>query len=146
MFVLALPACADSSPRAEEGAALYHAYCASCHGASGEGDGPVARELARAPVDLTGIARRDGGHFKVSKVLTAIDGRYEIAAHGPREMPVWGAIFLDAHVDEPLPIHRGMDDARALVDFLQTLQVMADAVGDEPPGRVYESHGSDRTR
>ncbi|MBO0711732.1 MAG: cytochrome c, partial [Acetobacteraceae bacterium] len=35
------------------GAALYPRYCASCHGASGRGDGPAAKGLALLPADLT---------------------------------------------------------------------------------------------
>ena len=35
------------------GQALYTQYCASCHGASGRGDGPSAAGLATKPADLT---------------------------------------------------------------------------------------------
>jgi mono/diheme cytochrome c family protein len=38
---------------AQKGKALYQQQCASCHGASGKGDGPVARGLAHQPADLT---------------------------------------------------------------------------------------------
>lgn len=119
-------ACVESAPRAEEGATLYATYCASCHGVSGRGDGPVAMSLVTAPLDLTRIAQRSDGLFEGAKVLSAIDGRYEVAAHGSREMPVWGTVFREAHADDPFPIHRGMDDARALVDYLRTIQEPAD--------------------
>jgi len=36
-----------------QGAALYPAQCASCHGAEGRGDGPEAKGLPEPPADLT---------------------------------------------------------------------------------------------
>jgi mono/diheme cytochrome c family protein len=41
----------------------YKDNCASCHGASGKGDGPVHSFLVKPPSDLTTIARRNGGKF-----------------------------------------------------------------------------------
>ena len=38
-------------------------YCASCHGPSGKGDGPVARSLKTRPADLTVLTKRNGGTF-----------------------------------------------------------------------------------
>ena len=35
------------------GAALYRAHCATCHGAAGRGDGPGGAGLPRRPADLT---------------------------------------------------------------------------------------------
>ncbi len=121
--------CGESERRPEAGANLYAVYCASCHGLAGRGDGPVAISLTPAPSDLTRIALRNAGRFDEHAVLSAIDGRYEVAAHGPRDMPVWGAEFVEAHRDDPFPVHRGMDDARALVDFLETIQVTDEAGG-----------------
>ena len=114
--------CGEAPDWTAEGAALYRVYCVSCHGETGRGDGPVAASLVPPPADLTGLSERNGGAFPETNVLATIDGRYEVAAHGPREMPVWGAVFLEKHVGEPLAIHRGMDDARALADYLRTLQ------------------------
>ncbi len=131
-LALALGAgCAEAPPRAAEGAELYRAYCASCHGLEARGDGPLAPALAHPAADLTRIAQRNEGRFEESKVLSAIDGRFEVTAHGPREMPVWGAVFLEAHRGDPLPHLRGMDDARALVDYLHTLQVLEGAAAPQ---------------
>jgi mono/diheme cytochrome c family protein len=44
-----------------QGPALSKAYCASCHGADGKGDGPMAKSLKVKPADLTRIAARNGG-------------------------------------------------------------------------------------
>ncbi len=40
-----------------EGEALYQANCASCHGASGQGDGPVAASLQPPPANLARAVR-----------------------------------------------------------------------------------------
>ncbi len=71
----------------------YIQYCASCHGLSGRGDGPVATHLARRPPDLTTLAERNGGAFPEDYVYVVIDGGADIALHGPRDMPVWGEQF-----------------------------------------------------
>jgi len=85
------PTAAPASPAAD-GAALFRTYCATCHGASGRGDGAMAGQLRRVPPDLTTFATRNGGVFPAERVRQVIDGT-GIAAHGDREMPVWGAVF-----------------------------------------------------
>ena len=72
----------------------HHAYislCASCHGESGKGDGPMAAELSNKPIDLTQIARDNKGQFPFWKVFNSVDGRTTLRAHGGPEMPVWGS-------------------------------------------------------
>lgn len=85
----ALPAGAEE-PR---GAADFAAYCAVCHGTDGRGGGPYADFLTVAPSDLTGLAAANGGTFPALEVYRLIDGRTELAAHGPRDMPIWGYEF-----------------------------------------------------
>ncbi len=75
------------------GAELYQRFCASCHGESGQGDGPVAGTLAAAVPDLTQIYRRYDGRFPVEELRAIVDGRNLITAHGTRAMPVWGYEF-----------------------------------------------------
>jgi mono/diheme cytochrome c family protein len=41
----------------ERGAMVYRTYCASCHGATGAGDGPAARALSPPPPDLGWLTR-----------------------------------------------------------------------------------------
>jgi mono/diheme cytochrome c family protein len=67
--------------------------CAPCHGVTGRGDGPVAKSLAKAPADLTKLSQKNGGVFPFSSLYDVIDGRTQVLAHGPREMPVWGAVY-----------------------------------------------------
>ncbi len=72
---------------------LYGWHCASCHGATGEGDGPVAEVLTVKPADLTRIAERNGGAFPFLWVYRLIDGRTMAPGHGTTSMPVWGNGF-----------------------------------------------------
>jgi len=77
------------------GRELYRRLCASCHGVSGRGDGPVARALGEPPTDLTVFARDNGGNFPALEVFDAIEGSEMPRAHGVSEMPVWGEVLLD---------------------------------------------------
>jgi mono/diheme cytochrome c family protein len=67
----------------------YLRSCEPCHGASGKGDGPTAKHLAKRPADLTRLSEANGGVFPFVRVFEVIDGRLDVALHGPREMPVW---------------------------------------------------------
>jgi mono/diheme cytochrome c family protein len=75
------------------GDAMFKQYCVSCHGATGKGDGPYASNLVKPPSDLTKISARNGGTFPDVKVRRYIEGADEVAAHGSRDMPLWGDLF-----------------------------------------------------
>ncbi len=77
-------------PVLEEGRHMYLNLCASCHGSTGKGDGPMAAELVNKPPDLTQIARKSDGKFPFWQVYQTINGRRIPPAHGKSEMPVWG--------------------------------------------------------
>ena len=104
--------------------ANYEEHCAECHGAEGRGDGPEAASLDPRPSDLTGLSARAGGRFDEAHVMAVVDGRYEVAAHGPRDMPVWGAVFQSEleEDDAALAAQRAVLRTRALSDHLRTLQ------------------------
>ena len=106
----------------ELGKAAYLQYCASCHGASGRGDGPVAASLATAPLDLTKIAARRDGEFPEGQIAEFIDGRRWVSAHGPREMPVWGEQFGEG---TPGSVHHetaALGRILLVVEYLRTIQ------------------------
>lgn len=83
------------------GQELYVRFCASCHGVTGRGDGPVADSFKVEVPDLTLIARRAKGAYPRDRIERVIDGRHIIAAHGTRTMPVWGEEFGRAEVGNP---------------------------------------------
>jgi mono/diheme cytochrome c family protein len=75
------------------GRQMYDAYCASCHGQGGRGNGPAAPALKVPPTDLTQLAAKNGGTFPGVHVAQVIKGEPMMAAHGSKEMPVWGPVF-----------------------------------------------------
>ena len=109
-----------AAKHAASGAYLFKTYCASCHGTSARGDGPLAGSMRRRPPNLTEIARRNGGMYPTELVYRTIDGRQPIRGHGGPDMPVWGDAFLRSadSADEASVRAR----IQALVDFLETIQ------------------------
>lgn len=75
------------------GVDLFKEYCAVCHGNDAKGDGPAADALKKRPADLTQLARKNGGTFPELHVMNFIKGQDVVAAHGSRDMPIWGSIF-----------------------------------------------------
>jgi len=75
------------------GKEMYTTYCAVCHGTDGKGGGPAASAMKTAPTDLTQLSKNSGGKYPGLKVTSAIRGEGDVAAHGSKDMPVWGALF-----------------------------------------------------
>jgi mono/diheme cytochrome c family protein len=104
--------------RSVEGPDLFRAYCASCHGKDGKGNGPVAATLKATVPDLTIITVSNDGNFPVARMKRIIMGEGMIASHGSREMPVWGPIFHQVEED----VDRGNVRVENLVTYLQSIQ------------------------
>jgi mono/diheme cytochrome c family protein len=107
----------------EVGAELFKTYCASCHGVDARGAGPAAPVLKMPPADLTRIAARREREFPEGEIARIIDGRFDLPAHGTRDMPIWGARLADeipgfATGDE---VARGR--IASLIEYLKSLQV-----------------------
>jgi len=104
---------------ATSGKEMYMAYCATCHGREGKGDGPVAGVLKTPPTDLTLLSERNRGRFPSVQVVNVITGSAGVPAHGSKEMPVWGPIFLAMG-------HQHESEARLraanLADYVRSLQ------------------------
>ena len=101
-----------------DGAQLYRTYCASCHGASARGDGPLAEMLRRRPSDLTEIRRRYRG-FPTELMMQIVDGRHAVRGHGTVDMPVWGDVFRSSGVPDEQHVR---DRVLALVLYLEGIQ------------------------
>ena len=127
------------------GAQLYTRFCASCHGAGGRGDGPVAPLLRVEVPDLTRLIRRPGDPFPTETVRRIVDGREVPAAHGGRRMPIWGYEFATATAGAP---EAGATAATTLIDrlvgYLGTIQrhagpaVPAVPIAPTPPSARQE--------
>jgi mono/diheme cytochrome c family protein len=92
LFALMLfePAAAAGTSAIARGRALYVNYCASCHGLNADGNGPVAAALSTPPTNLRLLSERYGNPLPEDQIARFIDGRSDVKAHGPRDMPVWG--------------------------------------------------------
>lgn len=127
VFVLALPILAwpqaikRESARpidSVQGADVYQAYCAVCHGKDGKGHGPAAPALKMPVPDLTMLAKKSGG-FSSADVEAAVLGTGKMTpAHGSPEMPIWGPVFRALNPDE------GMRKLRLvnLIKYIESLQ------------------------
>jgi mono/diheme cytochrome c family protein len=82
-----------AADKLDVGKMQYDVSCAVCHGSAGKGDGPLKSQLVSHVTDLTVLAKNNKGVFPFDRVYQVIDGRQEVKAHGPREMPVWGRAF-----------------------------------------------------
>jgi mono/diheme cytochrome c family protein len=115
-----LASSAGAQPRpTPSGSALFSTYCATCHGSSAKGDGPLASEMKNRPADLTQIAKRNGGTFPAVQVARTIDGRSPVKGHGGRDMPVWGDVFPKSTADST-PVD---EKIQSLVRYLESIQV-----------------------
>jgi hypothetical protein len=86
-------ATALAADKLDVGKIQYDTSCAVCHGSAGRGDGPLRSQLVSRVTDLTVLAKNNSGVFPFDRVYQIIDGRQEVKAHGPREMPIWGRAF-----------------------------------------------------
>jgi mono/diheme cytochrome c family protein len=119
-----------AQPEENPGRSEFLQSCASCHGVSGKGDGPVAKSLRPRPADLTRLSESNKGVFPVSRVHEVIDGRMERLVHGTRDMPVWGERYMGEMVSPESPGFVSKEWAEAmvrrrisaLVEYISTLQ------------------------
>jgi mono/diheme cytochrome c family protein len=107
------------------GRIVFERHCAACHGLDGKGGGPLAALLTVPPSDLTRLAQKTGGRFDEDQVMSAIDGRRAVEAHGPRDMPVWGSAFESELGGEPYPRYTTFLKIRGLADYLRSIQAPA---------------------
>ena len=117
LFVLtaAAPVAAIDPTTAYEGQRLFVSHCQLCHGPAGKGDGPLAKNLDLAMIDLTLTVRArsetmlrtiisgDGG-----PIVTGRD-RHNILTDA---MPNWGEVFTDTQIDALIAYMRFLGSAK----------------------------------
>jgi len=126
-----------SAPDPSRGAALYAQHCASCHGPSGGGDGPLARGMEPPPIDFTDRARaRERSAFAFYQVIdqglegTAmqsfahlpVEDRWALAFHSGR------FAYPDALAEAGRRIWEGDAAVRARIPDLAALAAITPAV------------------
>ena len=111
--------------RSVAGPDLFRAYCATCHGVDGKGDGPAAAALKTKPANLTVLALNNHGQFPAAAVRSTITGEKVLASHGSREMPIWGPIFHQIEAD----VDRGNVRLENLLKYLESIQLVEKPAG-----------------
>lgn len=111
-----------STDRGDVGNQLFRTYCGACHGSDARGAGPAAETLRTTPPDLTGFASRNGGTFPAQRVRRIVEGR-DVAAHGSRDMPVWGDAFQRSLGGRSEAAARRRIDA--IISYLERIQERA---------------------
>jgi mono/diheme cytochrome c family protein len=104
---------------AASGKEMYNSYCASCHGMTGKGDGPAASAMKSPVPDLTMLTKSHGGTFPALQVKQSIEGDTEVAAHGSKDMPVWGPVFSRMSQQSTGEIQQRLHN---LTDYVESLQ------------------------
>jgi hypothetical protein len=104
------------------GQQLYLRYCSSCHGKDGAGNGAVAPYLKIQVPDLTLLRQKHKGGYPIDYVMSTIDGRRDVAAHGERHMPVWGEVFREEVAKEKYKELTTLLTAKIIAEYVGTLQ------------------------
>ncbi len=106
-----------------DGGMAFLEDCASCHNDDARGAGPVGRQLATVPPDLTILARNNGGTFPRDYVMSTIDG-FNRNSHFSPAMPEFGegdmgptTIVETNGLGTPVPVR-----LLALTNYLQSVQ------------------------
>jgi mono/diheme cytochrome c family protein len=105
----------------------FELQCGVCHGMDAKGNGFLGASLKVVPPDLTVLTKSNGGVFPAERISSVIDGRAQVASHGPRDMPIWGTRyavnaaehFFDAPYDQEAYIRAHI---LLLVDYLDRIQ------------------------
>jgi mono/diheme cytochrome c family protein len=131
MFAFAIMASAQDKPKTEikhvpvhqtspaSGPEMFKTYCAVCHGSDGKGNGPAAQALKVPPSDLTGLTVKNGGKYPSLKVASIIRGEEVLAAHGSKEMPIWGDLFWSMSSGHESEVQQRIANLNKYIETLQ---------------------------
>ena len=96
--------------------ALYERFCAACHGIDGLGDGPASGALVPPPTDLT------RSQLSLPELMSVIDGRRTVRAHGTAAMPVRGEVFEQALEDHGRQHRQALREVQAVAEYVRVLR------------------------
>lgn len=125
LLALAITACTAALPTAPKpsGASLYQKHCTSCHGTTGQGDGPRAASFAIPPANLTLLSDRNGGTFPTADVMAQING-YS-GRHQMGGMPEFEEVLQSPIIDWTSPTGEVIPTPEALLalaTYLESIQ------------------------
>jgi len=104
---------------AASGPEMYKTYCAVCHGTDGKGNGPAVEALKVPPGDLTTLATKNGGKYPGLKVSAIIRGEEVLAAHGSKDMPIWGNLFWGMSGGHEAEVQQRVANLNKYIESLQ---------------------------
>jgi mono/diheme cytochrome c family protein len=104
---------------AASGTEMYKTYCAVCHGTDGKGNGPAAEALKVPPTDLTVLSQKNGGKYPAMRVAAIIRGEETLAAHGTKEMPIWGHLFWSMSGGHEAEVQQRVANLNKYIESLQ---------------------------
>jgi len=104
---------------AASGQEMFVSYCAVCHGKDGKGAGPAADALKVPPTDLTTLTKKNNGQYPSMHVATVIRGDAELPAHGNKEMPVWGPLFMQMSQGHEAEVQQRVSNLDHYIESLQ---------------------------
>ena len=107
----------------DEGQKLYVQHCAACHGIRGDGHGPLEPELAKPPPDLRLLSNKYGKPLPEDQIARFLDGRADVKAHGPRDMPVWGEEIWQFPEGTGNP-NQVSDSVADIIHYLNSIQII----------------------
>jgi mono/diheme cytochrome c family protein len=107
----------------------YLAYCAGCHGQDGHGKGRSSAYCTVPPADLTQLAQRNNGVYRVEKVCDVLRRGTGRPARGQGYMPIWEPLLKSMNADPP-----GVTEIRIqnLAEFVKTIQEDSTAAQKQP--------------
>jgi high-affinity iron transporter len=133
-----------SAPDLKAASALYAQQCVSCHGISGQGDGPLAASLDPAPTDFSERARyMDRTVMGLYNTISqGLEGTAMQAYTSLDEAQRWALAFyvgqMATSIDEQ---ERGALQAGQLADDAGLLQI--EYIATHTPAEVEAAHGED---
>jgi mono/diheme cytochrome c family protein len=124
VIAIVAPPYVAMAQESDTGAEDFIHFCAACHGEAARGEGPMAPNLLLKPPNLRRLSALNDGTFPTARVISRIDGRDPVVAHGSM-MPVYGRVFEGEDTVVVAPDGAEITTSRriaALVGFLEGLQ------------------------
>lgn len=101
------------------GQEMFKSYCGVCHGEDGKGNGPAASAMKVPPVDLTTLAQKNGGKYPALHVSSVVRGEADLPAHGTKDMPVWGPLFLRLSQGHEAEVQQRVTNLNQYIESIQ---------------------------
>jgi high-affinity iron transporter len=135
-----VPLAPAQAPNLARGAELYQSMCASCHGATGAGDGPAAANLDPAPVNFLDETRaRERSLFALYQVIAqGLEGTAMVSYASLPDEDRWALAFHVGGLAYPVASGQPVADEHRPGDLRQLVQSI--------PSALAAQVGEDRAR